>query len=293
MANPPGTRIDIVVCQKHGLRYNRAVDTGCAFCRRDGEVAEPSAPRPAAPPSRPRPSVAASPQPAAAPPRPTIVSPPVSAAAAPRPAASIPRAPAPPATGEGLPDIDAAVAPPEPPESRTPTGSRALDVVTCEKHGLRYNRAAEKGCARCRSEAGTGSSGVRRAATASAPKVDAPASLPMQLLFAALLVGGTGTLFWSAHQAVLESFAGGVLATAGSAGAEAAAAPGDASYEAPDPNAWPPPRPTGTQPEPPAGMRGRGPAEQQKQVEELFRQMKEDAAKERGEAPDPGTDQPQ
>jgi hypothetical protein len=286
MANPPGTRIDIVVCQKHGLRYNRAVDTGCAFCRRDGEVAEPSAPRPAAPPPpRPRP-------PAATAPRPAAVIPAASAAAPPRPSASIPRAGMPPATGDGLPDIDAAVAPPEP--AFTPsTGSRAVDIVTCDKHGLRYNRAAEKGCVRCRSEAGTGASGARRAATASGPKVDAPASLPMQLLFAALLVGGTGTLFWSAHQAVLESFAGGVLATAGSAGAEAAAAPGDASYEAPDPAAWPPPRPTGSQPQPPPGMQGRGPAEQQKQVEELFRQMKEDAAKERGEAPDPGTDQPQ
>jgi len=115
----------------------------------------------------------------------------------------------------------------------------------------------------------------------------------MQLLFAALLVGGTGTLFWSAHQTVLESFAGGVLASAGSAGAEAAAAPGDASYEAPDPNAWPPPRPTGSQPQPPPGMQSRGPAAEQKQIEELFRQMKEDEAKERGEAPDAGTEQPQ
>ena len=35
MANPPGTRIDIAVCPKHGLRYNRATDSGCAFCRRD------------------------------------------------------------------------------------------------------------------------------------------------------------------------------------------------------------------------------------------------------------------
>ena len=115
----------------------------------------------------------------------------------------------------------------------------------------------------------------------------------MQLLFAALLVGGTGTLFWSAHEAVLESFAGGVLANAGSAGAEAADAPGDASYEAPDPAAWPPPRPTGSQQPPPPGMRGRGPAEQQKQVEELFRQMKEDEAKENDQPVDPGGDLPQ
>jgi len=257
MANPPGTRIDIVVCQKHGLRYNRAVDTGCAFCRRDGEVAEKPAPPPAAPPRAPRP----------------------------RPPA------APPTTSVGLPDIGAAVAPPEP---HTPAAARAVDIVTCDKHGLRYNRAAEKGCVRCRSEAGGGATGARRGPTPARPaQANAPASLPMQLLFAALLVGGTGTLFWSAHQTVLESFAGGVLASAGSAGAEAAAAPGDASYEAPDPNAWPPPRPTGSQPQPPPGMQSRGPAAEQKQIEELFRQMKEDEAKERGEAPDPGTDQPQ
>jgi len=266
MANPPGTRIDIVVCQKHGLRYNRAADTGCAFCRRDGETAEPPlAPRPASPPPRPRP---ASPTPPARP-------------AAPRATGTLP----------GAPDVAAATAAAE---ARAAAAPRPVDIVTCDKHGLRYNRATDKGCVRCRTESGAASGAPR----ASAPRAGAkgapepPASLGVQLLVAALLVGGTGGLFYGAHQAVLESFAGGVLATAGKSGAEAAAAPGDAKYDAPDPAAWPPPRPTGSQPQPPPGMRGRGPAEQQKQIEELFRQMKEDEAKERGETPPPG-DAPQ
>jgi hypothetical protein len=259
MANPSGTRIDIVVCQKHGLRYNRATDTGCAFCRRDGETAEPPPPpQAAAPPPRPRPAAPTPP---------------------PRPAASR-------ATGTvpGVPDVASAAAAAE---ARAAAAPRPVDNDTCEKHGLRYNRATDKGCVRCRAESGAVSGAARAGASRAASKAtpQAPASLGAQLLIAALLVGGTGALFYGAHQAVLESFSGGVLATAGKSGAEAAAAPGEAKYDAPDPAAWPPPRPTGSQPQPPPGMRGRGPAEQQKQIEELFRQMKEDDAKERGEAP--------
>ena len=257
MANPPGTRIDIAVCQKHGLRYNRATDTGCAFCRRDGEVAEPApAPMPAAPPPRPLPSSLATP----------------------------PRSAAPRATGAS--SISDAAGEPR------STVVQAIDIATCDKHGLRYNRATDKGCVRCRAESSAATGGTRRGAAPGRAAAEAPASLPIQLLIAALLVGGSGGLFFAAHQSVLESFAGGVLANAGEAGAEAAAAPGDASYDAPDPASWPPPRPTATPPVPP-GMRGRGPAEQQKQIEELFRQMKEDEEKERGEAPEPGSDLPQ
>ena len=167
-----------------------------------------------------------------------------------------------------------------------PPGTR-IDIVVCQKHGLRYNGAAEKGCVRCRAESGfvaggpvAGGVGSTRAGT-SPPRAaaDRPASMQTQLLIAALLIGGTGGIFYGAHQALLDSVSGGMLAGAARSGAEAAAAPGDASYEAPDPAAWPPPRPTATPPVPPE-MRGRGPAEQQKQIEELFRQMKEDQAKE-------------
>jgi hypothetical protein len=196
----------------------------------------------------------------------------------------------PPATPPSLlPDL-----PPEP-EALTATGSRQLDVAVCEKHGLRYNRAVESGCVRCRRESGIVSTpGAKGAGPGAAPRsLDPPASPAIQLLIAALLIGGTGGLCWGAHQAVLESFAGGLLVQTGSAGIEAAAAPDEAyGDDASEPAAWPPPRPTGPQPTAPPGMKGRGPVEQQKQIEELFRQMQEDEAKERAAEQQPA-DYPQ
>src|SRR6185503_17021349 len=114
MANPPGTRVDIVVCQQHGLRYNRVTDTGCAMCRREGVVAEPSRPAVATvAPSTPRPSApppsAPPPRPAAAP-RPSAVPPAAARAATPSPALSYSQ----PAAAAALPTTD--------------TGSRPMDV---------------------------------------------------------------------------------------------------------------------------------------------------------------------
>ncbi len=190
-----------------------------------------------------------------------------------------------------LPDL-----PPEP-EALTATGSRPLDIATCEKHGLRYNRAVESGCVRCRRESGVAttaatSTGASRLGTA--VRLDAPSSIGTQLLIAVLLIGGTGGLCFAAHQAVLKSFAGGLLVQTGSAGMDVVDDPGEAyGSDSAESAAWPPPRPTGPQPTAPPGMKGRGPAEEQKQIEELFRQMKEDEAKERGEEPPAGDEIPQ
>jgi hypothetical protein len=174
----------------------------------------------------------------------------------------------------------------------SPPGPR-VDIAVCETHGLRYNRAVESGCVRCRRESGAApATGAAPARTKpAARRTDAPASAPLQLLFAALLVGATGALCWSAHQAVLDSFTGGLLAKAGRAGSEAAAAPGEAyGSDTTAPAAWPP----GAQPQAtaPPGMRGRGPAEQQKQLEKVLRQMQEEQAKER-QAAAPADELPQ
>jgi hypothetical protein len=161
-----------------------------------------------------------------------------------------------------------------------------VDIIVCDKHGLRYNRAVESGCARCRRESGAvatpGASAPAQGAPRSAQGMSAaeqPASIGKQLLLAAALVAGTGVLFWSAHQSVLESFSGGVLATLGKEGQDAAAAPGQRhSFETTDPidpaNA----------PTPTVDPRGQGPAEEQKQLHDFLQQMKEDEAKARGAA---------
>lgn len=294
MANPPGNRVDIVVCQKHGLRYNRVTDTGCAMCRREaGEAPRPAmtpppSPRAAATPASPRPTVPATP------PRATPAIPPLAAAPTPpRPSTPTPPPPSPPPADEVLPPLLPDL-PPEP-EALTATGSRPLDIVTCEKHGLRYNRAAESGCVRCRRESGvatTASTGAGRLGTA--VRLDAPSSVRTQLIIAALLIGGTGGLCYAAHSALIKSYAGGFMQT-GSAGMDAGDDPGEAYVRdnPADPAPWPPPRPKGPQPTAPPGMKGRGPVEQQKQIEELFRQMKEDEAKERGEEPPPAEEIPQ
>lgn len=255
----PG-RLDIAVCDRHGLRYNRAVERGCAMCRREaGSAAAQAVPtsRPASP----------APPPAARPP----------ARVAPAPQGDPRATPVEPSASR--------LAPGTSPSTPAPTGQgRTADIVVCDKHGLRYNRAVESGCVRCRRESGVApaaTSGASRAATPRpAGPPDAPASTGVQLLLAFLLVGGAGALFWTAHKAVLESFAGGVLATVGKQSAEAAAAPAARKqFEQVDP--FDP----STIPTPEFDPHGYGPAEEQKQMHEFFQQMKEDEAKERGNAP--------
>jgi hypothetical protein len=318
MPNPPGTRVDIVVCQKHGLRFNRITDTGCAMCRREGTSAEPArpasstgavrahpaapapAPRPAAPPptaARP-PAPPAPPFGGAPPPRPAVPAaqtPPRAAATPARPAMPTPPPPLAPPSSEALPPLLPDLPPAS--EALTATGSRPLDVATCERHGLRYNRAVESGCVRCRREGGvTSKTGAGASRPGAAPRAaEPPASVATQLLIAALLVGGTGGVCYAAHQAVLASFAGGLLVQTGSAGMDVVDDPGEAygSDATTEPAAWPPPRPTAAQPTAPPGMKGRGPVEQQKQIEEFFRMQQEEEAKERGEEPPPDDGIPQ
>jgi hypothetical protein len=172
-------------------------------------------------------------------------------------------------------------------------GTRTVDIVVCDKHGLRYNRAVESGCVRCR----RGESGVQTgvvatatataAATATAPvaRADRPASTAIQLVLAAVLIGGTGSLFFSAHHALLESFAGGAFAAAGKAGRKAAAGRHGASPSsetAPEreqpPTIWPSPEAIAEE-TPAVDPKGHGPAEEQKQLDEFFRQMREEEAK--------------
>jgi hypothetical protein len=165
-----------------------------------------------------------------------------------------------------------------------------VEIVVCETHGLRYNRAAESGCVRCRRESGVVAAapgGGAGAGATTGAAADRPASAGVQLLVAALLIGGSGTLFWSAHQAVLDSFDGSTLAIAGRDGAKAAAAPSQRhDFGSSDPSAWPPPA-AEAQDSPAVDPRGHGPGEEQKQLDEFFRQMREEAAKERQPAPPP------
>jgi hypothetical protein len=157
-----------------------------------------------------------------------------------------------------------------------------VDIATCEKHGLRYNRAVDAGCVRCRRESGAVAApgaATSSQGTARTTATEQPASLGKQLLLAAALVAGTGVLFWSAHQSVLESFSGGVLATVGKEGKEAAAAPGQRhSFETTDP------LDPANVPTPAVDPRGQGPAEEQKQLHDFLQQMKEEEAKARGDA---------
>jgi hypothetical protein len=163
-------------------------------------------------------------------------------------------------------------------------GGGPIDIVVCEKHGLRYNRAAESGCVRCRREsaAAPAPTGARPAASSRAAgplpaalpaaPPERPASALLQLLLAACLVVGTGTLLWTAHEAVLATFGGGLLGAAGKAGA--ATVPGNRPLgESP----WP-----GGAGEPSPSPRSVtvGPAEEQRQMDELMRQLKQDQQRE-------------
>ena len=152
--------------------------------------------------------------------------------------------------------------------------ARRVEVAVCERHGLRYNAAEGQGCVRCRSEAGV-TAPPRRSAAGPATRnasEEAGASLPMQLLVAALLVAGTGTMFWSAHRQVLASFGSvfGMTAEGPGAATDAMALEDDMGLgEAPDgaePAAYPPDDTVAV-----------GPAAQEQQMRELMRQMEADA----------------
>ncbi len=137
----------------------------------------------------------------------------------------------------------------------------AVDIAVCDRHGLRYNRATENGCVRCRREAGartpaTGSDG--RAAAAG----EREASAPIQLLLAAALIVGTGILLWNAQPAVLSGF----LSPAAPGRGTTASAPGLPAGWAPD---------LGTPPASPAPAAAIDPAAAQRQANELLRQLQE------------------
>jgi hypothetical protein len=166
---------------------------------------------------------------------------------------------------------------------------RRVEIAVCERHGLKYNAAEGQGCVRCRREAGLGAppAGATRSAVASATPSgassgvssgvskggsDRPASAPVQLLLAALLVGGTGAMFWAAHQQVLSSF-GALGAAAGAPGAlgdgvglDDGLAYGEPYEDGGDPAAHPP-----------GDTVAVGPAAQDQQMRELMRQMDDDA----------------
>jgi hypothetical protein len=92
----------------------------------------------------------------------------------------------------------------------------------------------------------------------------------MQLLVAALLVGGTGAMFWAAHQQVLASFGSvfGMTAEGPGAATDAMALEDDMGLaaEGAEPAAYPPEDTVAV-----------GPAAQEQQMRELMRQMEADA----------------
>lgn len=103
-------------------------------------------------------------------------------------------------------------------------GVPEVRIETCEVHGLKYNAAIATGCVRCRKD-GTGA----EAGPAASPSVAASAapSLGKQALVSALLVAGSGFLFFSAHQRMLgqlTGFFGAGIEGGGRADIEAAAA---------------------------------------------------------------------
>ena len=151
---------------------------------------------------------------------------------------------------------------------------RRVEIVVCDKHGLKYNAAEAGGCVRCRREAGRGVAAGAVAAGAPQPRrlvaAEAPASAAVQLLLAAVLVAGTGTLFWTAHRQVVAGFSG-MLGTGGEDFAVDTEGDGLAFGDN-EPAAYPPDGVT------------IGPAEEQRQMNELMRQMQEDDEKEARDA---------
>lgn len=80
-------------------------------------------------------------------------------------------------------------------ESRLP-----VQVVRCEKHGLRYNAATQSGCVRCRRETGEASGARQRTETA-----NPPVPLAAALAFTALLLFGTSLTFYHLHTLAYEA----------------------------------------------------------------------------------------
>jgi hypothetical protein len=157
---------------------------------------------------------------------------------------------------------------------------RRVDIALCEKHGLRYNAADGGGCVRCRREAGLPPAGAVRstaapgpARPAAPPRTDPPASALVQGLIALALVAATGVVFWSAHGQVLAGF--GAMVTGGASEDVAGESDGDLGYGLEDDGSGF----DGTEPAayPPGDTVAIGPAEQQRQMDEVMRQMQEDA----------------
>jgi len=92
---------------------------------------------------------------------------------------------------------------------------RPVQIAGCERHGLKYNAAIDSGCVRCRRQ--------DTPSLASATAAPRTASVPLQLLLAALLVGATGGLFCAAQRAMIDGYT--ILHRAAERGAATAAAP--------------------------------------------------------------------
>ena len=155
------------------------------------------------------------------------------------------------------------------------TEARRVEISVCPKHGLRYNAAEELGCVRCRREDGAGLGRVPAAAArrqAAPRRADGVASAPNQLLLAALLVAGTGAMFWTAHQQVLASFGSvfGLSSEGPGAATDPMAMEDDLGLGEPAEGV----EPAGY---PPDGTVAVGPAAQEQQMRELMRQMEADA----------------
>jgi hypothetical protein len=188
-------------------------------------------------------------------------------------------------------------------------GERRVEIAVCDKHGLRYNAAEGQGCVRCRREGGVaapatgaasavlgggarpepavgpraGAAGVARpvAPTAAAPPVpgaargaaagaERPASGLVQALIAAALVAGTGALFWSLHGEMVAALPNVFGLAAQDAAYEAEGGlpldEDDDGYADAEPAAYPPDAPG-------------GPADQQRQLDELLREIEDDEAR--------------
>ena len=154
--------------------------------------------------------------------------------------------------------------------------ARRVEIAVCEKHGLRYNAAEGQGCVRCRREAGVSAgppAATARAAAPGAAPSEASPSVPSQLLLAALLVAGTGAMFWTAHQQVVESFGTFFGMSAGGPGASTDAF----SMEEDGLGSGEPAGGAAPAAYPPDDTVAVGPAAQEQQMRELMRQMEEDA----------------
>jgi hypothetical protein len=83
-------------------------------------------------------------------------------------------------------------------------GASDVRIETCEVHGLKYNAAIDTGCVRCRRDA----DGAEAAPSGSAAIAVAAPLVGKQALVSALLVAGSGFLFFTAHQRMLGQLAG-------------------------------------------------------------------------------------